>query len=457
MLKINQLSFNYQKDSNILENISLQIFPNSFSLLYGPTGCGKSTLLKLIAGLYPKFGGQITTGKIQNSFKQWGMVFQNPDKQFTMQTPYQEFIFSLENLQLDEKQAKKRISLASRETNTQDLLERDFITLSGGEKQRVALAIIIAMDCDLVLLDEPFASCDPYNRKFLLEKLFKLKQEGKTIIITDHNLSGYQEMCDQVFLFKNKHRIDVLNNKAKEEFFHQPAPPQLSFQLPKDSKPILTFENFSLKQGDKTLIANQNLQIFPGHGTLLSGANGSGKTSLFKALTKLISYQGKITYQQQDISKIRRRKYLTQVAQVFQNASDQFLMVTVKEEIKLSQSLSNRFSTAEITNFLKLLQLDQLLDHVVYSLSGGQKKKLQLLLMMIANPNILLLDEPFTGLDKQSIHIISNLLRESFLDQEKTLIIISHQSDDLDLLCDYHLTLKDRHLQYITGGLLDES
>lgn len=458
MLTINQLTFSYQKNKNILENLSLQIAPGSFSLLYGPSGCGKSTLLKIIAGLYPQFGGTITHGHVKSTFKQWGMVFQDPDKQFAMQTPYQEFIFTLENLQLNANQAQERIKIAVHETHTQDLLQRDFLTLSGGEKQRVALAIIIAMDCDLILLDEPFASCDPTNRKFLLTKLTKLKQAGKTIIITDHNLEGYEKLCDQIFLFEKDKNITRLFDKEKEKFFqNQPILPDLTFQLPKAEDEIFNFKDFSLRQGNKTLINKQDLKIVAGHGTLLSGVNGAGKTSLFKALTKLIPYQGKIFFKDKDIAKIKRRKYLTHVAQAFQNADDQFLMITVQEEIELSQNLSKKFTSTQIQEFLKELKLDNLMDQVVYSLSGGQRKKLQLLLMILASPDVLLLDEPFAGLDSQSIAKISKLLKTEFLKQNKTLIIISHQSEALDLLCDYHLVLNNHHLQYTTGGLANES
>lgn len=454
MLKINHLSFTYQKDQSFFKDFSLQVNSGSLSLLSGPTGCGKSTLLKLMAGIYPQFGGQISDGQIQNSFKQWGMVFQDPDKQFAMQTPYQEFIFTLENLQLNAQQAQERIALAAKETNTQDLLERTFTTLSGGEKQRVALAIIIAMDCDLILLDEPFASCDPANRKFLMDKLIQLKQAGKTIIISDHHLSDYRKICDQVLLFDQNHQITNLVGQKKDNFLNQPhSLPQVSFDLPQNQKAILDLKNFSLKQGNKILLKNQNLPIFLGHATLLSGTNGSGKTSLFRAITRLIPYEGQILFQGKDINKLKRRKYLTHVSQAFQNATDQFLMITVREEIELSQKLSHKFTQQEVFDLLKELQLDHLIDQVIYSLSGGQKKKLQLLLMILASPDVLLLDEPFAGLDHQSIIKISNLFQNCFLTPKKTLLIISHQIETLDQLCDYHLKLENQQLHYTTGGI----
>lgn len=454
MLKINHLSFTYQTNKSFFKDLSLQIDPGSFSLLSGPSGCGKSTLLKLIAGIYPQFSGQITHGQVQNTFKQWGMVFQDPDKQFAMQTPYQEFIFTLENLQLNAQQAQERIALAAKETNTQDLLEHTFATLSGGEKQRVALAIVIAMDCDLILLDEPFASCDPENRKFLMNKLTQLKQAGKTIIISDHHLSDYRQICDQVFLFDQNHRISHLVKQKKDNFLNQShSLPQINFALPQNQKATLRLKDFSLKQGNKVLLKNQNLPIFAGHATLLSGTNGSGKTSLFKAITKLMPYEGQILFQDKDINKLKRRKYLTHVSQAFQNANDQFLMITVREEIALSQKLNHKFTQQKIFDFLKELQLDHLMDQVIYSLSGGQKKKLQLLLMILASPDVLLLDEPFAGLDHQSIIKISNLFQNYFLTSQKTLLIISHQIETLDNLCDYHLKLENQQLRYTTEGI----
>ena len=118
------------------------------------------------------------------------MVFQDPNRQFTMATPREELIFALENKLIDRVTAQKIIDEVSHKTNISLLLDRPFLHLSGGEKQRVALAVLIAMQSDLFLLDEPFANCDSHNRNFLLNCLDSLHQDGKTILISDHNFAN---------------------------------------------------------------------------------------------------------------------------------------------------------------------------------------------------------------------------------------------------------------------------
>lgn len=202
-IKINQLSFQYQ-DKLIFKNLDFTINQGDFALLTGPSGCGKSTLLKLIAGLEPTSNSKITTGSLNQPFANWGMVFQDPNRQFTMATPREELIFALENKLIDRITAQKIIDEVSKKTNILHLLDRSFVHLSGGEKQRVALAILIAMQSDLFLLDEPFANCDSHNRTFLLNCLESLHQEGKTILISEHNFANYEKIDPKVFAIKNQ-------------------------------------------------------------------------------------------------------------------------------------------------------------------------------------------------------------------------------------------------------------
>lgn len=215
-ITISHLSFAYQKKDSIINDLNLKI-SDGLSLITGPTGCGKSTLLKLIAGLYPKYAGH-SEGKIALNGLTKAMMFQNPAEQFTMATPREEIIFALENLNLNKNEYEKRLDYAVNFAQISNLLDQKIITLSGGEKQRIALAVLVAMDVDLLLLDEPFASIDPEARKFLIKKLNELKKLGKTIIISDHIFDDYRDICNNVFAFKNQ-TVYKLNSEQMRQFF----------------------------------------------------------------------------------------------------------------------------------------------------------------------------------------------------------------------------------------------
>ena len=182
-LTIDHLTFSYG-DREVIRDLSLTLPAGTFSLLIGPTGCGKSTLLKIMAGLYPKYGGQLTSGQVSLGGRSQAMMFQEAGEQFTMATPREEIIFAMENLGKSKTEFADWLKLASKFAEIDSLLDQKIVTMSGGEKQRVALAVLVAMDVDLFLLDEPFASVDPAARRFLIGRLAKLKEQGKTIIIT---------------------------------------------------------------------------------------------------------------------------------------------------------------------------------------------------------------------------------------------------------------------------------
>lgn len=447
---ISDLSFAYQKKDYIIKNLNLELTAGKFWLITGPTGCGKSTFLKIIAGLYPKYAGQLN-GRIDLHNLKQAMMFQNPSEQFTMSTPRQEIIFALENLQIDQTEYEDRLKKAVVFTQISRLLDQKITTLSGGEKQRVALAVLVAMDVDIFLLDEPFASVDPEARHFLIHKLGELRDQGKTILLSDHVFVDYQDICDGVLRFKDQ-QINLLDATEQNQLFKfSQHNKNVSFTLPnKDEQAAFYLENTKLIQ-NRTLLKQKKLQIMAGKSTLITGANGIGKTSLFKALTKMIPYSGSMLYHNDEISKLKTRKYLLHVAQIFQNADDQFLAVTVRDEINLSKKFRNTyFSDERIKHALQILDLDQHLDQIVYSLSGGQKKKLQILLMLISRQETLLIDEPLSGLDQESIKQVIELMLESQKQLHQTFLIISHQIDELTDLCSYRLIFDHQQLKYVS-------
>lgn len=448
MIRTNQLSFSYNEQQQILNNITLEIPTGKFSLLIGPTGCGKSTLLKIFAGLYPKYAGKVS-GTVELDGLRSAMMFQNAGEQFTMATPREEIIFALENLHLSSDQYLERLNDATKFTQIEQLLDQKTTTLSGGEQQRVALAVLVAMDVDLFLLDEPFASCDPEARQFLITKLAHLRDKGKTIILTDHVLTGYKNICDYLFQFK-RDNVTLLDEASKNELLHDSQQEHTyTFALPENETPCFVLTNAQVEQ-NRILLKQDHLNIIAGKTTLITGANGVGKTSLFNVLTKMLPYRGSITYNKREIRNQTTRKYLLEVGQIFQTATDQFIAVSVEDEIKLSlkQAKDSYFTEEKIAEMLDYLDLSQTKDQVVYSLSGGQQKKLQILLMLISSQKVLLIDEPLSGLDYESAQKVMNLLHESQKQRHQTLLIISHELTNLADWCDYHLVFSNHYLTY---------
>lgn len=445
-LTINHLTFSYG-DREVIRDLSLTLPAGTFSLLIGPTGCGKSTLLKIMAGLYPKYGGQLTSGQVSLGGRSQAMMFQEAGEQFTMATPREEIIFAMENLGKSKTEFADRLKLASEFAEIDSLLDQKIVTMSGGEKQRVALAVLVAMDVDLFLLDEPFASVDPAARRFLIGRLAKLKEQGKTIIITDHLFDDYQGKVDGVYRFKGE-QVDLLT-KDEQALLLATEPIGLHFSLPENEPAAFVMKNFAIKQG-RPLLEQKELAIPKGKVTLITGPNGSGKSSLFKAMTKLLDYQGSLTWEGKEVAKLKERTYFQHVAQIFQNASDQFMAITVKEELALSQKHASPYFTPEVLDqALADLDLADHMDQVVYSLSGGQKKKLQILLMLLSGQKVLLIDEPLSGLDQKSIEQVVQLLQKCQEKSGQTILLISHQFYGISTWCDYHLRLAGRELGFV--------
>lgn len=439
-LTVTDLSFTYQTKP-IISHLSYHLPSGQLSLLVGPTGCGKSTLLKLMAGLLVPTSGKMSHPGMVS------MMFQQAGEQFTMATARDELIFALENLQVSTSDYPKRMAKAVAFTQIGPLLDQPINTLSGGQKQRIALSILIAMDVDVLLLDEPFASVDPEGRTFLIKKLGQLRDQGKTILISDHVLSGYETVCDHLFRFSANALKEVDTANLPALFRANQELSQWSFTLTPTGS-VFELQDMTLTTG-KQLLQPTQLALYQGAITLITGPNGSGKTTLFKALTKMLPYGGSLKYQQQELTKLRSKTYLTQVAQIFQTSTDQFLRVTVADELALSSSMRNAYFTPERLNqVIRHLHFDDKLDQSVYTLSGGQQKQLQLLLMLMTQHQVLLIDEPLTGLDSRAVKQMVTLMQAVHAALGQTMLIISHQIAPLAPICQYHLHFANQQLNY---------
>ena len=461
-LVVQQVNFAYA-DVPVLKDVSLTLKPGSLNLLVGPSGSGKSTLLKLLAGLYPTFSGGELTGTLTldgyavhdivpfQRVAHIGYLFQNPTRQFVMKTPFEELRFSLENLQVAPEDITPRIEDALTRVGMRDFMWHDLMTLSGGEKQKVALAAVLAADSHFLLLDEPFANVDPTSRLQLIQLIKAYQQAGKTILIADHDWSGYADVIDDVFVMADGGLHTASADEKTTILSQLPTQPTVHTTQPDAVMGDLVLDQVTLTNGDRLLLSETALAIPKAKRTLITGPNGVGKSTLFSALVKLYPYGGHILYQNQSLAKRRVAQHVRDVALVFQNAEQQFIAMTMAEELAQAQQMS-RFPeiwTADLLNdILVRLNLSHVREHIVYQLSGGQQKKLQVLLMLMTGTPVLLFDEPLAGLDSASQAQLLAVIADITTKQNQTVVMISHQLHAVTDWFDYHLQFEDQQLTF---------
>jgi len=214
LIEVRNLSFRYLGSSNYaLKNVNLDVRPGEFIVLAGRSGCGKTTLLRCLNGLIPHFYEGDFEGKVLVDGKDTsenpphilsqiaGMVFQNPDSQLFALTVEADVAFPLENLGLPREIIRKRVDWALKILGIEELRNRSPFELSGGQKQKVAIASVLAMKPRVLLLDEPTSSLDPLSAKNLIDSILELnKREGLSIVISEHRLELLLPYADRLII-----------------------------------------------------------------------------------------------------------------------------------------------------------------------------------------------------------------------------------------------------------------
>lgn len=210
ILKIRGLYYKYSSEKNTLNNVNLDIFEGEKIAVLGSNGAGKSTFFLNINGvLTPKSGeiiykGKLITRKDLNELrKNVGIVFQDADNQIIASTVLQEVSFGPMNLKLPKEEVLKRVDEALKYMNISEFKDRPPHYLSGGEKKRVSIADIIAMKSEVIIFDEPTAALDPLNAEMLEEVLYKLTCEGKTLIISTHDVDFAYRWAERIIVFSD--------------------------------------------------------------------------------------------------------------------------------------------------------------------------------------------------------------------------------------------------------------
>ena len=436
----------FHRETPLFDHLSFEFATGALTVLTGDSGSGKSTLLNLIAGFAPMtYSGTIlldnhdlSGASMQVKAQQVGMLFQNPDQQFTMRTLSGELAFALENLGLSATAMIQRSKQAVALGDTQALLNRDLQTLSGGEKQRAALTVLLAMNPPILLLDEPFASIDPVSRQQLITKLGRLRDAGKTIVIADHDLRDYAGVADALVALKD----GQLTRLPLTTLTTIPTRFDLT-QANAATVSLLRFDQVVCARNHQILVQAPTWQFNTGI-TTLTGANGSGKSTLLRAMVQLHPYRGRMFL---DSRRLRRTKklYRTMTLAV-QDAGKQFVTLTPADELAFGPALTPKVRKRQAAA-LAYLGLTGKQTGSLYHLSEGQKKMVQLIAMLSLERTFLLLDEPFSGLDERACAFFAAWIKEKAAKQ--AFLIVTHRLAPLAGISHQHVALADHRLHIL--------
>lgn len=220
ILKIENISKTFQNGTQALQNVDFEIFKNDFILIAGSNGSGKTALMNIIANLEKP-----STGKIINNAKDFninthiGFIFQDADSQILGETPEEDILFGLKNLNYKKEKIKEITNNVLKFCELENKKHFPARLMSGGEKRRLAIASMLALDCEILIFDEPFANLDWKGVKLVTSLLKKLKEEGKTILILTHEVEKVLAITNRVIVIKNGRLIldDSTNEIIKLE------------------------------------------------------------------------------------------------------------------------------------------------------------------------------------------------------------------------------------------------
>lgn len=471
IFSVKHLNFCYPQASfPALNDVNLEIERGEFVLLCGPSGCGKSTLLRLLkpqlapngeqAGELFYDGAPLSLLSPARAACEIGFVFQNPDAQIVCDTVARELAFGLENLGLSGEEIRQRIAEVCEFFGISAWYHKKTDTLSGGQKQLLNLASVLAMHPKVLLLDEPTAQLDPIAASEFISALRKLNEElGLTILLAEHRLEE---------LFPCVDRVAVMD---RARVFAATAPREVSAQLRKENHPMTAalpcavrlyeqlgyggecpltvregkayllshctnrFDRFEVTQGAERevalalrggyfryekdapdVVSDLDLTVYRGETLCILGGNGSGKSTLLHLLCgarKLL--RGRLRILQEG-----------RISCLTQNPLSLFVYDTVRKDLQEAARYGK--SEGEIENLAREMGIESLLDAHPFDLSGGELQKAATAKVLLLRPQILLLDEPTKGLDALSKRAFAALLAR-LKAKGVTVVIVTHDTE----------------------------
>lgn len=457
-----------------VRGLDVDIAPGERLLLLGPSGAGKSTLLAALAGLLHGSHSGETAGELSidgapayDNRHRAGLLMQDPDSQLVMARVGDDVAFGPENYGMPRDQIWVRVHEALGMVGFAYPLDRPTAQLSGGEKQRLALAGVLANRPGLLLLDEPTANLDPVGAAEIRSAVASvLDATGATLMLVEHRIEPWLPLVDRVLVLDANGGLAVDGPPATVFDANDEALTAAGVWVPqRKSEPIdlparppgpevVRADQVGLRYRGAIVDAVQATDLSLRHGaiTALVGANGSGKSSLAGLLAGLVKPTvGTVRGLDEPDRALHRRRassLVRLVGTVFQNPEHQFLTSTVRAELELAPRRLGRSSaatTARVDTLLERLRLTDLAQANPFALSGGQQRRLSVATALSAAAPVLVLDEPTFGQDAVTWTELVGLLVE-LRDEGTAMLVVSHDADFVDLVAD--------DVQIMAGGRL---
>ncbi len=464
MISIENVSFGYTENKNMLEHVTLDIPAGECILLCGESGCGKTTVTKLVNGLIPHFTkidhmeGSVTVAEqsvtdleVYELAKLVGSVFQNPKSQFFHLDTDGELEFGLENQGVAPEEIRRAVERTVTQLGIESLMGRNVFALSGGEKQMLAFASVYTMNPKIYMLDEPTANLDKAAIRKLREQIILLKKQGKTVVIAEHRLFFLADIIDRAVYIRNGEIKQIFSG---EEFQALSDEERISMGLRTIRQTELRLKpagNIEPTGGDTiqglcvrelscgykkspAVFEKLSFMAYPGEVLGITGHNGVGKSTLIRCICGLLKEKGgSITLNGRILKPKQRQKacYL-----VMQEVNHQLFSDTVFGECE-------QLGTAdpeEIRRVLKHFDLDAYEDAHPMALSGGQKQRLAVATAVLSGREVLIFDEPTSGLDYRHMMEVCQITRQLAKDG-RIILVVSHDKEFMQEACDRLLTL----------------
>ena len=412
-IEVRGLSFAYPgAAAPVLEGLDWSVPQGAFALLVGGTGSGKSTLLSLLkpeiapagerAGELRVLGEDVADMDVRASAERVGYVFQDPENQIVCETVWHEMAFGLENLGVSRDEMRRRVAETSYFFGLEDWLHRDTDTLSGGRKQLLSLAAVLALRPRVLLLDEPTSQLDPVAEKNFLHALFRVNRElGCTVVVATHQPRPMLEYATCAYRIEGgrvREVADLASLGGREELLASDACQSAPGAAP--GAAAIREGWFRYDRAAGWVLRGLDVAFSAGAVHAIVGGNGCGKSTMLSVLAKTAKLQ-----------RGRMMRGAASAALLPQNPKALLVAETVRDEL-MEWASTCGYDEAAAQEQAARLGLASLEARHPYDLSGGQRQLLALAKLLLIGPELLLLDEPTKGLDLASRRIIARALRD---------------------------------------------